>query len=300
MIPWRMRQAMARPRWALERAVWELRAPFVFGPRLARLREPKRAGAHEHDAAEQELVRGQLVAAGFDVRPLGVDVAAYERYLAAADYARFPLYYDGGRAAGFHEKGLEHHLALELLKPGPEEVVVDVASQGSPAPDIYSRLTGARVHRQDLSYPKGLRDGRIGGDASSMPVPDGFASAIALHNAFEHFEGDSDARFVTEACRVLRPGGRMCIVPLFLASRYVVQTDPAVWPREGVPFEPDAEVACARGWRDRHGRFYDVPHLAARVRDSLRGARLTIFVVENAREIDAGAYLRFVALIDRQ
>ena len=239
------------------------------------------------------------MAAGFDVRAIDLDVAAYRRFIAAAGYERFPLYYAGGRAPGFHEKGLEHFLALELLRLGPGDVYVDVASQNSPVPEIYGRISGARVFRQDLSYSAGVHGERIGGDAARMPVADGFASAIALHNAFEHFEGDSDARFVTEACRVLRPGGRLCIAPLFLAARYVVQTDPAVWPREGVPFEADAEVACARGWRDRHGRFYDVPHLVSRVRDSLRGARLTVFVVGNAREIDPAVYLKFVALIER-
>ena len=69
------------------------------------------------------------------------------------------------------------------------------------------------------------------------------------------------ARALAEVRRVLRPGGRLCIAPLFLASRYVVQTDPAVWPPGGVPFEPDAEVACARGWRGTSGRRSPLPRL---------------------------------------
>ena len=97
MIPWRLRQTLARPGWALDRALVDARSPFVFGPRVARLRAPKREGAYPHDPAEHERVRVQLVAAGFDVRPLRVDGGAYRRLLAAADYRRFPLYHDGGR-----------------------------------------------------------------------------------------------------------------------------------------------------------------------------------------------------------
>ncbi len=298
-IIWRVRQALARPRWALARIAVDLRSPFVWSWRYRSLREPKRAGAYPHDRAEQVLVRRQLVEAGFDIRSMRIDLEDYRRFLERATYEQYPLYYGGGQARGFPQKALEHYLALKLLRPGAADVCIDVASQKSPAPQIYARLSGAHVFSQDLAYPGGLSGDRIGGDASRMPVADGFASAIALHNAFEHFEGDADARFIREAGRVLRPGGRLCIAPLFLASRYVIQTDPAVWPAGGMAFEPEAEVACVRGWRDRHGRFYDVPRLRSRVRDNLDGLRLTIFDVENAADVHADVYLRFVALIEK-
>lgn len=300
MIPWRMRQVLARPGWALGRAMVDLRAPFVWPRRYHALREPKRIGHHEHTEADEAQVRSALARAGFDVRPLRVDLDAFMRFRERADYARFPLYLDGGRAPESHEKALEHYLAFELLRLGPQDVYVDIASQNSPVPDIYARLAGARVVRQDLVYPPGLHGDRIGGDAASLPVPDGFASGMALHNAFEHFEGDSDTRFVAEACRVLRPGGRLVILPLFLAPHYLVQTDPAVWPPGGIAFEPDAEVLCARGWRDRFGRHYDAAHLATRVAGALRGARLTVFRIENAAELHPGIYMRFAALVERE
>jgi len=294
---WRIRQSIARPGWALGRLGVEWRARFGWEERFAKVREPRRRGAYVHAPGEHAAIRAQLEAAGFDVRPLRLDADAYRRFVARARYERFPLYCSGGRSPGFVEKGLEHFLALELLGLTPDDVYIDVASQHSPVPVIYGELSGARMIRQDLVYPPGLHEDRIGGDASSMPVPDGFASAIALHNAFEHFEGDSDSRFIGEALRVLRPGGRLCIVPLFLASRYAIQTDPAAWPPEGMAFEPDAELWCAKGWRDRHGRLYDVAHLAGRVRARLPGASLTIHDVENAGDFGPDAYLRFAALV---
>ena len=74
-----------------------------------------------------------------------------------------------------------------------------------------------------------------------MDVPDAFADKLFLHNSFEHFEGDADTGFVREAWRVLKPGGRVCIVPLYLSTRHQILTDPFV-DRRGVVWDPDAEV----------------------------------------------------------
>ena len=69
---------------------------------------------------------------------------------------------------------------------------------------------------------------------------------MALHCSFEHFEGRSDIGFIREAERVLRPGGAVCVVPLYLSEEYAIQTDPDVAAPAGVVFEDDATVYCAR------------------------------------------------------
>ena len=132
-----------------------------------------------------------------------------------------------------------------------------------------------------------------------MPLPDGFCTKMALHCSFEHFEGDADSGFIQEAARVLRPGGRLCILPLYLAPRYTILTDlqalssVADFPRE------DAVVAWSKGWRNRFGRQYDVPHLNRRVRDFAQGFKLVIHEVTNAKEIHPSCYLRFCLMLER-
>ena len=69
-----------------------------------------------------------------------------------------------------------------------------------------------------------MHDHKIGGDAASLPVPDGFATKMALHCSLEHFESDSDIRFFQEAHRVLSPGGKLVVVPLYLTERYFILT----------------------------------------------------------------------------
>ncbi len=288
-----------QPRRGLRHLATRVAAGAIWESRYRTLREPKVRGPVPHDPEKQLAIAGALRAHGFQVEELDVDVDDYRRFLARARYQRFLTYYEGGRSSGFAEKALEHYLAAQLLGLQSEDVYVDVASLNSPAPRIYRDLYGCTVYRQDLVYPAGLRGDRIGGDAGSMPVPDGFATKIALHNAFEHFEGDSDVACVREAARILRPGGRLCILPLFLFDIYAIQTDPAALPREAIAFEDDAVLYCEKGWCDRHGRFYDVPHLIARIRDNLGDLRLTIGVVRNERAVNPECYLKFVALFEK-
>jgi predicted SAM-dependent methyltransferase len=130
-------------------------------------------------------------------------------------------------------------------------------------------------------------------------VADCFASKLGLHCSYEHFEGDADVRFARSLRRVLRPGGRVCIVPLYLYDTYAIQTDPQVSAPAGVRFEEDAVLYLDSSWQNRHGRFYDARHLAARVRDQLGDLTMTIYRIENAREIDASCYAEFAALIEK-
>lgn len=278
-------------------------APFTrtaedrqFDADYASIREPKKKGWVLYGPGSEDRLAERLRSVGFDVQPYEVDVADYRRYFAAARYVEaFPDYYASFRA----EKSLEHYLAARLLDLDGQDVYIDIASQHSPAPDIYRRLFGVTAYRQDLAYPSGLDEDRIGGDAARLPVPDGFATKMALHCSFEHFEGESDIGFVREARRVLRPGGAVCIVPLYLCEENAIQADPEVAVPAGVVFDRDATVYGARGWGNRYGRFCDPEHLAARILANVHGLTVKIYRIVNATEVDAACYVRFAMLIER-
>ncbi|MCA1792873.1 MAG: methyltransferase domain-containing protein [Desulfobacteraceae bacterium] len=231
------------------------------------------------------------------IQDLAVDIAAYERYVAKAGYAdRYPGYYAGN----LFEKSLEHFVAFQLLDIRPEEVFIDLASEHSPVPDIFSRLTGARAYGQDIMYPAGIHGSRIGGDACSMPVPDGFAHKAALTCSLEHFEQDADTRLFSELARVLRPGGRVVVVPFYLFTEPAVQTDPAVSVPASVAFDRDAAVFCAQGWGNRHGRFYSPTSFQQRITAPLAGKfRFDVVHLVNAHEVDASVYARFAFVAQR-
>lgn len=278
------------------RSAWRTR--IEWDACWARLREPRVLGAVEPNEETRRDVITALAERGVPVEPFRIDLAAYRCFFERARYGRFRFYYAGGRDAGIHEKALEHFLAAELMGLRADDVYIDIASYHSPAARIYRELYGCTSYVQDLQYPQGLRGDRIGGSAAAMAVTDGFASAMALHNAFEHFEGEHDTGFVREAARVLRPGGRLCIVPLFMFTRYAIQTDPVELPREGIAFDEHAVLYAARGWRNRHGRWYDAANLVSRLLAHAAPLRARVMNLVNARDVHPDCYAQFALLLE--
>lgn len=237
-----------------------------------------------------------LAAAGVRVVPFAVDREGFDRYVRESGYPARG-YWQGGRQRAAVEKYLEHFVSLDLLEIAPGDVVIDVASCTSPFPEIVADRYGCRVYRQDIVYPPGVEGDRIGGDACAMPVAEGFADKMVLHCSFEHFEGDRDGRFVREAARVLRPGGRLCILPLYFGREYAVMTDPDAWGEREPELDPEALTWLAEGYGELHGRLYDVPRFLDRVVAHLGDLELTVHRVDNAAEIDPGCYLRLAAVL---
>jgi hypothetical protein len=293
-------KAVRHPDKAYRFALRKTKETLLWDYYYSLLREPKCKAGVPQDPTIQDQIAQELIDSGLDVTDWRVNREGYLRYVRDAEYDRYRHYWHYRNVHHFTEKSLEHYVAAELLQLSAEDVYVDIASAESPAPDIYHRLYGCKVYRQDLSYPEGLRGDRIGGDAAKLPVPDGFATKLALHCSFEHFEQDSDIRFIREAARVLRKGGKLCILPLYLYTTYAIMTDPAALPRKGVRFDEDAVLYCARGWANRHGRWYTVPKFMERIQQHLDGLKLGLHVVQNAREIDPSCYLKFACLFEKE
>jgi SAM-dependent methyltransferase len=131
-----------------------------------------------------------------------------------------------------------------------------------------------------------------------MPIPAGFCDKIVLHNAYEHFEGTADTDFVAEAWRVLRPGGLLCILPLFVSDRYSIVTDPLV-NRQNITWDKGANVVELPWWHNRFGRFYDAEALKRRVLTPAidAGFEPTIYHVINVQEVHLCAYLHFALVL---
>jgi hypothetical protein len=221
---------------------------------------------------------------------------AYRDYFNEVQYpVRYPDYYRGNLA----EKSFEHFIALQLLSPRPSDVFIDIASEGSPLPEIVASLHGSVTYAQDIMYQPGILGNRIGGDACSMPVPDGFATCATLTCSLEHFEGYSDTRLFRELCRVLRPGGRIVVVPLYLFHEPAVQTDPTYSAPLDVTFDDDAIVYCAKGWGNRHGRWYSPETLQSRIIAQCPEMTFVLYRLLMTESIDATIYARFVLLGER-
>jgi len=266
-----------------------------FDTCFAQIREPKKKGCIP--ANKSDLMSQKLRNLGIEVDDYEINVDEYRQYFQDARYLEdFPDYYSFNRS----EKSLEHYLAAKLLKLNSEDIYIDVASETGTVPKIYTKIFGAKTYTQDLKHPPGLNGDTIGGNAADMPLPNEFATKMALHCSFEHFEDDSDIGFVKEAARVLKRGGAVCILPLYLFDEYSVQSDPVTAISSGgVNFEKDAVIYCVAGFNNRHCRFYDPQHLFDRICRNLNGLKLKVYRIKNAKEVDNSCYIQFAAVLEK-
>jgi hypothetical protein len=236
-----------------------------------------------------EIVQ-QVKSSGLSTMDLKVSAPEFADYFWRAEYAlRYQDYYRGN----LPEKAFEHFLALRLLKPAVDDVFIDVASEGSPLPEIVSRMQGCTSHAQDIMYEEGITGNRIGGDACAMPVQAGFASCVTLTCSLEHFEGDSDTRLFLELQRVLRPGGRVVVVPLYMFREAAVQTDPTYSAVLDIPFDSGVPIYCAEGWKNRHGRWYSAETLRSRIVNQCSQMKFAVYRLHNTEGIHRSIYARF-------
>jgi SAM-dependent methyltransferase len=237
-------------------------------PRLVRLRWNRRGQPRkpplEAPVLDFPLILKRLADFGIRVQTFHLTRDDFARHVLSF---RYPRFYAGGSVAtgGFREnKLLEYFLSLALLPVSSYDIVIDIGSERSLFPEMLRETTGARVLRQDLLYADGVRGDRIGGNAAALPLSANFADKLFLHNSFEHFERDADSGFVSEAWRVLKPGGGVCIIPLFLSARHQIVTDPLV-DASNIVWDPEAEIVERIGYHNRFGRYYSVEMLVQRV-----------------------------------
>jgi len=228
---------------------------------------------------------------GISLQTLEVRKENYREFFARAEYQeRYPDYYRDN----VFEKTFEHYLCYSLLNPGKEDIFVDIASEHSPLCEIFCRLTGCKSYSQDIMYMPGIHDRQIGCDASDIPVPDNFFTSAAATCSIEHFENDADIRFMIEMERILVPGGRVIIVPLYLFPASACQTDPRYSVPGNVHFDDEAVIYCAKDWGNRHGRFYSPETLFQRLIEPNRSMEFSVYSLKNQSEIDRSVYCRYV------
>lgn len=223
-----------------------------------------------------------------------VDPARYAEWVKNAKYP-FLSY-----VVNREEKYLEHQVSVDLLRLPQAGLLVDVASGRSWFSQVMRRR-GYRVIAQDQMFPQGLHGGRLGGDACAMELADACADGITLHCSFEHFEGDADTRFIAEAARVLKPGRRAVILPLYLHHEYINLTDP-LYSAEPVEIDDGAVKIASFGLANRYGRHYGLEAFGPRVIEPARRGELSVRVVRirGGSDIDPSIYLNFALVLTKR
>lgn len=248
-----------------------------------------------------DVMASEYANMGVPVLPFSIDPAGYQAWLSAADYPA--SYYGGGKDPGqnFTEKTLEHYVSTQFFSLHESSTFIDIAACTSPFADILARRFGATAYRQDLVYPKGIHGNQIGGWGHELHLPDGSVDAVTLHCSLEHFEGNSDTLFFQELERVLKPGGRAVVLPFYLAHTYTIHVDPGYNLLKGhrPKLDPQARLRYC-DWYQYFSRHYDPQALKRRVLDAAPSLQLTLYQVQNFREVYADSYLRWVGVFEKK
>jgi len=244
------------------------------------------------DKVEQSFIDN-----GFAVEPYIIDEKKYGDY-----HAKFENKY-AGYGDYRHEKALEHFVSFQFCDLNSESKVIDVANAGSGFPDILNNIFGCKVWSNDLDFKPGIRKvndwhTRVGCDACHLPVDDNYFDLMVLHCALEMFEGESDIGLVKEASRVLKPGGKLVIIPLYMNEIYHVLRDPQS-PRYPLPkIDEGAHLIYRDEFHEvAFARFYNPGAFKSRLVDGQ--LKVQILKVENNKEIDQSCYLKWIGIFEK-
>lgn len=125
---------------------------------------------------------------------------------------------------------------VRALALGPGAVVLDLAC-GTGALGALARRAGYRVVGADMSTGmlEGMRDRfpAVQSDAAALPFPSASFDGVVCGYALRNFT--DLAASITEAARVLRPGGRVAVLEVAVPDHPLVRAGHAVWFRRVVP-----------------------------------------------------------------
>ena len=256
------------------------------------------------NASELARIEEELHEAGISVHdyaPRAEDFAAFQ----AAEY--FPQDYCGGELASvWDEKLLEHWVAAErlgLMRYQPTDVYVDVAAANSPwAMTLHDRY-GISAYAIDLcevghTY-KHLPFYRIE-NATATTFADASVNGVSLQCAYEMFMGDDDTNLFVELARILKPGGKAVIVPIYMHTHYSAYATPEYYGK-GNSDVLAKEYVCFDWNGIPSARFYDVIQLKKRVLDPIEnlGMGYQLLVLRNKAVLGKGIYCHFILEITK-
>ena len=253
---------------------------------------------------ELETIERDLIALGVTIHDYAPSAEAFKAFQAEK---WFPPDYHGGLHSGvWNEKLLEHWIASEtlgLMNYSPNDIYVDVAAANSPWAQALRERKGIPAYAIDLGEVgkayRHLSYYRVE-NATKTTFADASVKGASLHCAYEMFMGEDDMRFIHEVARILQPGGKVVILPLYTHTHYCAYATPEYF---GKGYSDPAAKEYIR-W-DCGGipssRKYGAAMLKRRVLDPIEslGLRYQLLALRNKAELGSNIYCHLILEIIR-
>lgn len=261
---------------------------------------PKCDNPTDLDFAKIEM---DLFAAGVTVQdyfPLMEDFLAFQ----AANY--FPLdYHDGCPVPVWEEKLLEHWIAAErlgLTSYKPTDTYVDMAAGSSPWVNVLRERLGLSAYAIDLAVAPAFKDLSFyrTENATATTFADASVKGASLQCAYEMFMGDDDTNLLKEFARILKPGGKVIILPLYMHTHYCAFST-AEYYGKGNSDALAQEYVCLDWNGIPSARYYDANALKKRVLDPIErlGMCYQLLALRNKADLGKNIYCHFILEITK-
>ncbi len=207
----------------------------------------------------------------------------------------------------YRRKIMEYYFVDKLLgfaQWDSGEIYLDLGAQASPFARYLREKRGIKAYGIDLAKSIYADLGYyLQEDVTDLHFSDNSVRAMSAQSAYETFTGTIDSRMIQEASRVLEPGGKFIILPLYMHEKYLSTVSPTYY---GKGTADEGSYECIR--TDCRGdlaigRFYDIAALKRRVLNVAEkfGLKTTVYILPNKLvECDSFVYLKFILMLQKQ
>lgn len=223
-------------------------------------------------------------------------------------YGNYPAYCkEFSKDNYLHTKALQHYISIELLDLREDDIFIDIASSQSVCPDIIKKYYTKNIYRQDLRYSEGIDGEYIGSNGDNIPLKSESVTKISLHCSIEHFENNSDIRFLKEAFRILKRGGKIVITPLYMSLVPVIFTSPSIWSSkykhsDSFPqFTNGYNLILDENMRQRQEKYFSPKSLIEEVIEPFKEKfDCTIFYIDELNDKALDKFPRFTLVLTKK